>query len=77
MTTTDLRKRQSRALLLFGAALVFVGVLAAVSVIGLVMLALAPLPISVAAALAPARGRVIAALCVWACWALGLCYVLS
>lgn len=77
MATTELRKRQSRALLLFGAALVLVGLLAAVSVTGLVILALAPLPISAAALLAPSRWCVAAALCVGTCWSLGLHYFLS
>ena len=77
MAMTRLRTRQSRALLLFGAALVRVGLLAAVSVTGLVVLALAPPPISAAALLVPSRWRVVAALSVWACWSLGLYYVLS
>ncbi|MCY3733351.1 MAG: hypothetical protein OXG42_03645 [Chloroflexi bacterium] len=77
MATTELRKRQSRALLLFGAALVLIGLFAAVSVTGLVVLALAPLPSSAAALLAPSRWCVAAALCAWACWSLGLYYVLS
>ena len=77
MRTTDRRRRQSNALLLVGAAAAFVGFGAAVSGLGLITLAVVPLPFSGAAALMPTRWRMAAALVVWGCWCFGLYHLLS
>lgn len=77
MRTADRRRRQANALLLVGAAAAFVGLGAAVSGIGLVILALVPLPFTGAAALTPSRWRVAAAMAVWGCWCVGLYHVLA
>jgi len=77
MATPDPRRRWSNALLLVGVAAAFVGLLSAISVIGLVILSLVPLPFSAAAALVRTRWRLVAALFVWGCWFFGLYHVLS
>ena len=77
MRTTDRRRRQSNALLLVAAAASFVGLAAAVSGLGLIILAFVPLPITGAAALMPSRWRMAAALLVWGCWCFVLYLVLS
>lgn len=46
MQTTDRPRRQSNALLLVGAAASFVGLGAAVSGLGLIILAVVPLPLT-------------------------------
>gem|GEM_PF-849486 len=77
VTATDRRRRQSNALLLIGAAAAFIGLASALSSVGLIILALAPLPITAAAVLLPSRWRLIAALVVWGCWCVGLYLVLA
>ena len=77
MRTTDRRRRQANALIVVAAAASFVGLGAAVSGLGLFILALVPLPITGAAALMPSRWRMAAALVVWGCWCFGLYLVLS
>lgn len=77
MRTADRRRRQSNALLLVGAPASFVGLGAAVSGLGPIILAVVPLPVTGAAALMPARWRWAAALVVWGCWCFGLYHVLS
>ncbi|MCY4617755.1 MAG: hypothetical protein OXD50_04255 [Chloroflexi bacterium] len=77
MTATDKRRRRSNALLLIGAAAAFIGVAGALSNVGLIILALAPLPITAAAVLLPSRWRLFAALVVWGCWCVGLYLVLA
>ncbi|MDE2968454.1 MAG: hypothetical protein OXS30_13330 [Chloroflexota bacterium] len=68
MPEADRRRRWSNALVLVGVAAALVGFLAAFSVIGFVILVLVPLAISGAAVLVPSRGRVVAALLLWAYW---------
>ncbi len=77
MRTADRRRRQSNALLLVGAAAALIGVASALSVLGLIILALLPLPFSGAAILLPAHWGVTAALFVWGCWCFGLYHALS
>ena len=77
MRTTDRRRRQSNALLLVAAAASFVGLGAAVSGLGLIILAFVPLPATGAAALMPSRWRMATAMVVWGCWCFGLYLVLS
>ena len=77
MTATDRRRRQSNALLLIGAAAALIGVAGALSSVGLIILALAPLPFTAAAVLLPSRWRLIAALVFWGSWCVGLYLVLA
>jgi len=77
VTKTDRRRRWSNALLIVAAVTAFLGLASALSAVGLIILALVPLPITAAAALVRSRGRVTAALCVWGCWCFGLWHVLS
>jgi len=77
MATANPRRRWSNALLLVGAAAAFLGFAGALSVVGLIILALTPLPITAAAVLVRPRWRVGAALSVWGCWFFGLWQVLT
>jgi len=77
VTKTDRRRRQSNALLIAGAAAAFLGFASALSSVGLIILALVPLPITAAAVLLRSRWRIAAALCVWGCWFFGLWHVLT